>query len=56
MTPAEASLERGIRVNRDAMFSATTPESKRAAFRLLAELYARRSPEAQEQAARGLRK
>lgn len=46
-TLAELSLEAGIRVNREAMLSATTPESKRAAFRLLAELCARRTPEAQ---------
>lgn len=41
----EASLEAGIRVCRDAMLTATTRESKRAAFRLLAELHARRTPE-----------
>jgi len=42
-TSDELSLEAGIRVNTDAMRKASTPQAKKAAFRLLAELHASRS-------------
>lgn len=53
----ELSLEAGIRIAHDAMVSARIPQVKRAAFRLLADLHARRSPElvAAMERARGLR-
>lgn len=51
MTPAEeASLEAGIRAADQAMRKASTPQGKRLAFRLLADLHARRSPEMVERA------
>lgn len=57
MTPAEASLEAGIRAATEAMRKASTPQGKRLAFRLLADLHARRSPEMVEriERERGLR-
>lgn len=57
MTADEASLEAGIRVAHDAMLKASTPQAKRLAFRLLADLHARRSPEMVErmERERGLR-